>query len=71
LTKLSVFFAVALLSIVPTVEFLKWRKAVKAGQLPEVSAQKLRFIHKIIHGELAAVVIIVLCAAIMARGGWV
>jgi len=25
----------------------------------------------IIHGELFAVVIILLCAAIMARGGWV
>jgi putative membrane protein len=44
---------------------------VKSGQLPAVTEQKLRFIRKIIHGELAAVVIIVLCAAIMARGGWV
>ncbi len=70
MTKLSVFIAVALLSIVPTVEFLRWRKPVKAGQVPAVSADK-RFIKKIIHGELAAVVIIVLCAAIMARGGWV
>jgi putative membrane protein len=71
LTKLSVFIVVALISIIPTVEFLKWRKPLKAGQLPSVSADKLRFIKKIIHGELAAVVIIVLCAAIMARGGWV
>jgi len=71
MTKLSVFIAVALISIIPTVEFLKWRKPLKAGQLPPVSAEKLRFIKKIIHGELAAVVIIVLCAAIMARGGWV
>jgi putative membrane protein len=71
LTKLSVFIAVALISIIPTVEFLKWRKPLKAGQLPSVSAEKLRFIKKIIHGELAAVVIIVLCAAFMARGGWV
>ena len=70
-TKFSVFIAVALLSIVPTVEFLKWRKPLKAGQLPAVSAQKLRFIRKIINGELAAVVLILLCAAIMARGGWV
>jgi putative membrane protein len=31
----------------------------------------LRFIRKIIHGELAAIIIILLCAAIMARGGWV
>ncbi|HZL40475.1 MAG TPA: DUF2214 family protein [Pseudolabrys sp.] len=71
MTKLSVFIAVALISIIPTIEFLSWRKSLKAGQLPAVDAKKLRFIKKIIHGELAAVVIIVLCAAIMARGGWV
>jgi putative membrane protein len=71
MTKLSVFIAVAVISIIPTAEFMKWRKALKAGQVPSVSPEKLRFIKKIIHGELAAVVIIVLCAAIMARGGWV
>ncbi len=71
MTKLSLFIAVALVSIIPTVEFLKWRKPVKAGQVPAVDPKKLRFIRTIIHGELAAVVIIVLCAAIMARGGWV
>jgi len=71
LTKFSVFIAIALLSVVPTVEFLSWRKALKKGQVPVVSEQKLRFIRKIIHGELAAVAIILLCAAIMARGGWV
>jgi len=71
MTKFSIFIAVALLSIIPTIEFLSWRKAVKAGQLPAVTEKKLRFIRKIIHGELAAIVIIVLCAAIMARGGWV
>jgi putative membrane protein len=71
LTKFSVFIAVALLSIIPTVEFLSWRRTLKKGQVPAVSEQKLRFIRKIIHGELAAIVIILLCAAIMARGGWV
>jgi putative membrane protein len=71
MTKFSVFIAVALLSIVPTLEFLSWRKTLKAGHLPSPSARKLRFIRKIIHGELAAIIIILLCAAIMARGGWV
>ena len=71
LTKFSVFIAVALLSIIPTVEFLSWRRTLKKGQVPAVSEQKLRFIRKIIHGELAAIVIILLCAAIMPRGGWV
>ena len=71
LIKFSVFIAVALLSIIPTIEFLSWRKPVRDGQLPPVGEHKLRFIRKIIHVELAAVVIILLCAAIMARGGWV
>jgi putative membrane protein len=71
LTKLTVFVVLAICSIVPTVEFLSWRKTVKAGRAPAVSDEKLRFIRAIIHGELAGIVIIVLCAAIMARGGWV
>jgi putative membrane protein len=71
MTKLSVFIAVAILSITPTIEFLSWRDTLKAGQVPKVDPKKMAVIKKIIHGELAAVVIIVLCAAIMARGGWV
>jgi putative membrane protein len=71
MTKFSIFIAVALLSIVPTLEFLSWRKALRAEKLPSPGARKLRFIRKIIHGEFAAIIIILLCAAIMARGGWV
>jgi putative membrane protein len=71
LTKLSLFVVIGLTSIVPTVEFLSWRKAVKAGEVPVVAARKLKSVRMIIHVELAAVVIILLCAAIMARGGWV
>ena len=71
LTKFSVFIAVGLLSVVPTVEFLSWRKAVRAGQVPAVSVRKMKLVRGILHGELIGVVIILLCAAIMARGGWV
>jgi putative membrane protein len=71
LTKFSLFIIIGLLSIVPTVEFLSWRKAVKQGEVPVVAARKLKSVRMIIHAELAAVVIILLCAAIMARGGWV
>jgi putative membrane protein len=69
--KLGLFVIVALVSIVPTVEFLGWRKAMRAGQMPQVSAQKLVMVRKIIHWELAGVVLILLFAAMMARGGWV
>jgi putative membrane protein len=71
LTKFTLFIVVGLLSIIPTVEFLSWRKAISAGRAPVVEAKKLRLVTMIIHGELAGIVIILLCAAIMARGGWV
>ena len=71
LTKLSLFVVVGLLSIIPTMEFLSWRGALKAGQVPSIDAKKLRRVTAVIHTELFAIVIILLCAAIMARGGWV
>jgi putative membrane protein len=71
LTKFSLFVVMALVSIIPTLEFLSWGNALKAGQVPAISAKKLKLVTAVIHGELAAIVIILLCAAIMARGGWV
>jgi putative membrane protein len=68
LGKFGLFIVIALISIVPTVEFLRWRKAVQAGRLPDVSAQKIATIRRIIHWELAAIVFILLFAAMMARG---
>lgn len=69
--KFSVFIVAALVSAVPTIEFLKWRMAVAAGQVPTPDAKRLRIVKAAIHGELLAIVIILACAAIMAKGGWV
>jgi len=71
LTKFGLFIVIGLLSIIPTLEFLSWRKAVQAGQVPVVSDAKLKRVRMIVHIELAAIVVILLCAAIMAKGGWV
>ncbi len=71
LTKFGLFIVVAVLSLIPTFEFLSWRKAVKAGEVPVVAAARLRRVRMIVHVELAAIVIILLCAAIMAKGGFV
>lgn len=70
LTKLTVFIALAALSAVPTIEFLSWRKAVNAGQAPSPAAAKLNVVRRIIHVELMGVVVILLAAAVVARGGW-
>jgi putative membrane protein len=71
LTKLSVFILVALMSAVPTIEFLSWRKAVRAGQAPTVSDKKLKTVRSILHYELIGIVVILAAAALMAKGGWV
>src|SRR3954468_13152985 len=71
IAKFSVFIAIGLLSIIPTLEFLLWNKPLRVGQVPSVSAKKLRLVTAVIHGELLSIAIILLCAAIMARGGWV
>jgi putative membrane protein len=68
ITKLGLFLILALISIVPTIEFLRWRKAVKAGQVPAVSAEKIGTLRTIIHLELVGVVLIILFAALMAKG---
>lgn len=71
LTKFAVFILLAILSAVPTLEFLSWRKAVRAGQAPTVTERKLKRIRSILHYELIGIVIILAAAAMMAKGGWV
>ena len=56
------------MSIVPTREFLSWRNAVKQGQAPSVSPERVRRLRSIIHWELVGVVLIILMAALMAKG---
>ena len=69
LTKFGLFVIVSILSLIPTMEFLSWRGAIKAGQVPVIDAVRRRRVTAVIHAELAAIVIILFCAATMARGG--
>ncbi len=68
IAKLSLFILVGLLSIVPTLEFLSWRAALRRGEVPVLAEAKVRRLRAIIHAELAGVVLILLCAALMAKG---
>lgn len=68
LAKLALFIVVGLLSIVPTVQFLGWRKALKTGQAPALDEAARRRMRMIIHTELTLLFLIMLCAALMARG---
>lgn len=68
IAKLVLFLAVGLLSIVPTMEFLSWRKSLQQGQAPNLDAGKLRKLRAVMHLELVGIVLILLCAALAARG---
>jgi putative membrane protein len=68
ITKLSLFVIVGVLSIIPTREFLSWRATIQAGRAPAVAPEKLKSIGTIIHIEMTAVVVILLMAALMAKG---
>jgi putative membrane protein len=68
IAKILLFVMVGLLSIYPTVQFLSWRAEVRQGRAPAVAGEKVRRIRAIIHLQLAAIAVLILCAALMARG---
>jgi putative membrane protein len=49
-------------------QFLSWRGALKEGRAPMVAPVTLRRLRMVVHAELTGLVIIILCAALMARG---
>jgi putative membrane protein len=68
LIKFGLFIAIGLASIYPTIRFLSWRKPLKEGRAPELAGDEQRRLRRIVHFELLAVVLLILCAALMARG---
>jgi putative membrane protein len=68
LAKLSLFAVIGLLSIYPTREFLSWKAPLRQGLAPSVAPDRLCRVRAIIHWELAGIVLLILCAALMARG---
>jgi putative membrane protein len=59
IAKLALFLAVALLSIYPTLRFLRWRRQPNPAQVPAV--------RRVLHLELIGVVLILYFAASISR----
>lgn len=66
--KVGLFVLIAMLSIYPTVTFLTWRKAIRAGQTPSISPRTGRWVTWTIRLELLLLLGIPLPAVLMARG---
>ena len=58
LAKLALFAVIGLLSIIPTRQFLSWRRGLKQGVAPSVAPERLRSIRRVVHWELAGVVVL-------------
>ncbi len=67
-TKMIGFVLAGLLSIYPTVRFVSWNKAFAKNQAPEISDQEVARIKLILRLEMLGILIIILSAAMMARG---
>jgi putative membrane protein len=68
LAKLALFIVVGLLSIYPTLEFLRWRPALREQRAPALEPATRRKLRMVVHLELTLIVVILLLAAMMARG---
>jgi len=66
--KLTLFIIIAILSIFPTMKFLKWRKQIRNGIEPDVTEKSVKRLLMFIRIELLLVAIIPLLAVMVARG---
>jgi putative membrane protein len=66
--KMALFIVVGLLSIYPTLTFMKWRKPLKQGTVPALGDALNRKLQLVIHVELTLLALMILNAALMAKG---
>ena len=66
--KMNTFLIVGLLSIDPTIRYLRWNKILKENRLPEIPENEFKRTRLILTLEVIGLAIILFAAAMMARG---
>jgi putative membrane protein len=66
--KMSLFAIVGLLSIYPTIRYIKWNSFLKVGQAPEIPDDEFRRVRLLLNLELVGLILILFAAPAMARG---
>ena len=66
--KLTLFVAVGLLSIYPTLQFISWRNETKHNRAPVLTDKQFSTLTIVLRLELLALLAILLCASLMAKG---
>ena len=68
LLKLGLFLVVGILSIYPTIVFIKWRKFIKPGESLTVDKSRAVRVMNLIRLEVLIILFLPLLAALMSRG---
>jgi putative membrane protein len=68
IAKIVLFAAIGLISVYPTRTFIGWRRMLKGDTVPTLPAAQLASLRRVIHIELTLLMVLILCAALMARG---
>jgi putative membrane protein len=66
--KVALFIAVGLISVPPTLQFLRWNRALDTGQDRILTGAQIASVRRYVLLELALLACIPLCAALLARG---
>ena len=66
--KLTLFIVVGLMSIYPTVVFIRWGRELRAGRAPVVTDRQYQWISRLLKAEGVLLLAIAACASLMARG---
>jgi putative membrane protein len=66
--KLTLFVAVGLISIPPARQFIRWNRALAAGEGRVLTDAQIESVRRYLLLELALLALIPLCAALVARG---
>jgi putative membrane protein len=66
--KLGLFVVAALISLIPTLQFVRWNNELKQGIAPDLTSTSATRLKRIIHWELVLIGGIMLCASLMAKG---
>lgn len=67
-TKMVLFAVVGLLSIYPTIRYIRWNSSLNARQFPDIPDDEFRRVRFILHLELIGLALILFAAPAMARG---
>ncbi len=66
--KMNAFLVVGLLSIDPTIRYLRWNKTLKEGGVPEITEAEFKRTRLLLTLEVIGLAVILFAAAMMARG---